>query len=401
MNDMHFDDIKSTFDRYVIPNYPRNSVAFVRGEGSYIWDSEGNRYIDLMPGWGTTTVGYCHPRVVKALQEQAEKLIHVDNTFYTIPQGLAAQAISEHSFGGQCFFCNSGAEAVEAAIKLARLHGDKRDRHDIVTMENSFHGRSLATITATGQNKYHKGYVPLVPGFEYVPFNDIDAVKDAVNDDTCAVMLEPVQGEGGICVADEQYLREVRHLCDEEGILLVLDEVQTGMGRTGEWFGYQNYGIEPDIMTLAKALGGGTAVGAMVARPEVAESLAPGTHASTFGGNPLACAAILGTVEAIEEENLLRTCHERAATITEWMESLQEKYSIIDETRQLGLMVGVELDVPAKGVFEYALENGVRCNCTHKTVVRLLPCMNIPEKVLCEGLDVVEEGIRKAENSEL
>jgi len=346
-------------------------------------------------------VGYCHPRVVKALQKQAEKLIHVDNTFYTIPQGLAAQAISERSFGGQCFFCNSGAEAVEAAIKLARLHGDKKDRHDIVTMENSFHGRSLATITATGQNKYHKGYVPLVPGFEYVPFNDIDAVKDAVNDDTCAVMLEPVQGEGGICVADKQYLREVRHLCDEEGILLVLDEVQTGMGRTGEWFGYQNYGIEPDIMTLAKALGGGTAVGAMVARAEVAESLAPGTHASTFGGNPLACAAILGTVEAIEEENLLRTCHERAATITEWMESLQEKYSIIDETRQLGLMVGVELDVPAKGVFEYALENGVRCNCTHKTVVRLLPCMNIPEEVLCEGLDVVEEGIKKAENSEL
>ena len=400
MDDMHFDDIKSTFDRYVVQNYPRNSIAFVRGEGSYIWDSEGNRYTDLMPGWGTTTVGHCHPRVVKALQEQAAKLIHVDNTFYTVPQGLAAQAISERSFGGKCFFCNSGAEAVEAAIKLARLHGDKQDRHDIITMENSFHGRSLATITATGQNKYHKGYVPLVPGFDYVPFNDLEAIKETIDENTCAVMLEPVQGEGGIYVAEEAYLRELRHLCDEEGILLVLDEVQTGMGRTGEWFGYQNYGIEPDIMTLAKALGGGTAVGAMVARPEVAESLAPGTHASTFGGNPLACAGVLATVEAIEEENMLATCRERAQTIANWTKSLQEKYSTIGEVRQLGLMCGVELTVPAQGVFEYALENGVRCNCTHETVVRLLPAMNIPEDVLVDGLGVVEEGIKKAEKSD-
>ena len=401
MDDMNFDEIISHFDRYVVQNYPRNSVAFVRGEGSYIWDSEGNRYVDLMPGWGTTTVGYCHPRVVKALQEQAAKLIHVDNTFYTVPQGLAAKAISERSFGGKCFFCNSGAEAVEAAIKLARLHGDKRDRHDIITMENSFHGRSLATITATGQHKYHKGYVPLVPGFDYVPFNDIEAIRNAVDEDTCAVMLEPVQGEGGIYVAEEQYLRELRQLCDEEGILLVLDEVQTGMGRTGEWFGYQNYGIEPDIMTLAKALGSGTAVGAMVARPEVAESLAPGTHASTFGGNPLACAAVLATVEAIEEENMLETCRERARLIAQWTRDLQSKFTHIEEVRQLGLMCGVELTGPAKGVFEYALENGVRCNCTHDTVVRMLPSMNIPEDVLRGALEVVEEGIKKAENSEL
>lgn len=401
MEEMHFDRIKQMFDRYVVANYPRNPIAFVRGEGSYVWDSEGHRYIDLMPGWGTTTVGYCHPRVVQAVQRQAEKLIHVDNTFYTAPQGLLARAISERSFGGKTFFCNSGAEAVESAIKLARLHGAEQGRYKIITMENSFHGRTLAAITATGQNKYHKGYVPLLPGFEYVPFNDLDALADAVDQETCAVMLEPVQGEGGIYVAGEGYMRDLRELCSQEGLLLVLDEVQTGMGRTGEWFAYQKYGIEPDIMTLAKALGGGVAIGAMTATPEVAESLAPGTHASTFGGNPLACAAGLATFEAIEEENMLDTCRKRAGVLWDRVADMESKYEVMAEARGMGLMCGLELNRPADELFRWCLDNHVRANCTHENVLRMLPSMNIPEDVLQEGLDVVEEAIRKADNSEL
>jgi acetylornithine/N-succinyldiaminopimelate aminotransferase len=398
---MNFDQIKKLFDDNVIANYARNPVAFVRGDGSYVWDSEGNRYVDLMPGWGTTTIGHCHPKVVSAIREQAAALIHVDNTFYNVPQGLAAEQISKHSFGGRCFMCNSGAEAVEAAIKLARLHGEKKGRFKIITMKNSFHGRTFGAITATGQEKYHKGYLPLLPGFAYVPYNDLDAVHQAVDNETCAVMLEPIQGEGGINVADEDYLRGLRELCDSEDMLLILDEVQTCMGRTGYWFGYQYYGVEPDIMALAKALAGGVAVGAMVARGEVAQSLVPGTHASTFGGNPLACAAVLATFQAIEEENMLDMCRDSSRYVFDRFDALARKCSIIREVRGRGLMVGIELHRPGTAIFDYCLKNLVRINCTHETVLRLLPALNVPREALRDGLDVVEEGIRKAENGEI
>jgi len=398
---MNFDQIKKLFDDNVIGNYARNPVAFLRGDGSYVWDSEGNRYVDLMPGWGTTTIGHCHPKVVSAIREQAAALIHVDNTFYNVPQGLAAEQISKHSFGGRCFMCNSGAEAIEAAIKLARLHGEKKGRFKIITMKNSFHGRTFGAITATGQEKYHKGYLPLLPGFAYVPYNDLDAVHQAVDNETCAVMLEPIQGEGGINVADEDYLRGLRELCDSEDMLLILDEVQTCMGRTGYWFGYQHYGVEPDIMALAKALAGGVAVGAMVARGEVAQSLAPGTHASTFGGNPLACAAVLATFQAIEEENMLDMCRDSSRYVFDRLDALARKCSIIREVRGRGLMVGIELHRPGTAVFDYCLKNLVRINCTHETVLRLLPALNVPREALRRGLDVVEEGIRKAESGEI
>jgi len=394
-----FEQIKKTFCDYVIANYTRNPVAFVRAEGSYIWDSEGNRYIDLMPGWGTTTIGHCHPRVVAAIQRQCADLIHVDNTFYNGPQGLAAEWISTRSFGGRCFFCNSGAEAVEAAIKLARLHGHREGRYKIITMLNSFHGRTFAAITATGQEKYHKGYVPLVPGFVHVPFDDFEALREAVDSETCAVMLEPIQGEGGIYVAGDDYLRRARDLCDREGVLLILDEVQTGMGRTGDWFGYEHYGIEPDIMTLAKALGGGFPVGAIAARAEVAESLVPGTHASTFGGNPLACAAVAAAFEAIEEEGLIESCRETSRHLFARLQEMARRHDIIKEVRGRGLMIGIELHRPGKAVFEFCLRNFVRINCTHETVLRLLPAMNVPHDALEQGLDVVEEGIREAEDS--
>jgi len=398
---MNRTEVKQLFERYVIANYARNPVVFARGEGSCVWDSEGNRYVDLMPGWGTTSIGHCHPKVVRAIQRQAEQLIHVDNTFYTVQQGLLAQKISERAFGGKCFFCNSGAEAVEAAIKLARLHCQHSGRYKIITMENSFHGRTLAAITATGQSKYHKGYLPLMPGFIHVPFNDLDAVRRAADEETCAIMLEPIQGEGGINVAGQQYMRGLREFCDDRQMLLILDEVQTGVGRTGEWFGYQHYGIVPDIMTLAKALGGGVAIGAMTARTEVAESLVPGTHASTFGGNPLACAAALAVFDAIEEEHLLDACRDSGRYLFGRLKEMVAKYNVIKEVRGLGLMCGVELHRAGNGVFRYCLENRVRVNCTHETVLRLLPAMNIPRDVLDEGLEVLEDGIAKLDTSEL
>ena len=399
--ELNTSQIKGLFERHVIGNYSRNPVAFVRGQGSFVWDAEGNRYIDLMPGWGTTTIGHCHPVVVEAIQRQAARLIHVDNTFYSVPQGLLAQKIGEHSFGGKCFFCNSGAESVEGAIKLARLHAQHSGRYKMITMDNSFHGRTLAAITATGQRKYHKGYLPLVPGFTYVPFNDLEAVEQAADDQTCAVMLEPVQGEGGVNVADHEYLRSLREFCDERGLLLILDEVQTCMGRTGEWFAYQHYGIQPDIMAISKALGGGVATGALVASREVAESLTPGTHASTFGGNPLACAAALAAFDVIEQENLLAACRRLSEHLFGRLREMAASYRIIKEVRGLGLMCGVELHRPGNPVFQYCLKRHVRINCTHETVLRLLPAMNVPRDVLDEGLGVLEEAIAKADRSEI
>jgi len=401
MSHMTFDEIKKLFDKNVIGNYSRMPAAFVRGEGSHLWDSEGNRYVDLMPGWGTTLLGHCHPKVVTAVQRQAAMLIHVDNTFYTEPQGQLAQKIAEHSFGGgKCFFCNSGAEAIEAAIKLARIHNEPVGRYKIITMRGSFHGRTMGAVTATGQEVYHRG-TPLLPGFSYVPLNDLDAVKEAADDQTCAVILEPIQGEGGVRVADEEFMLGLRSFCDENGILLIADEVQTGVGRTGDWFGYQHYGVEPDIMTLAKALGSGVAIGAMVAKAEVAQDLVPGTHASTFGGNPLACAAALATFKVIEAEGLLEVCRGTSDHIFGRLRDMAAHFSIIEEVRGRGLMIGIELNRPGAPIFEYCLDHRVRLNCTQKTVVRLLPAMNVPRDVLDEGLDVLEEAFRKAEGGEI
>jgi len=398
---MNFEQIKQKFEQFVIANYTRNPVAFVRGEGSYVWDSEGNRYVDLMPGWGTTTIGHCHPRVVEAIRRQCGELIHVDNTFYNVPQGLVAEKLSTHSFGGKVFMCNSGTEAVEGAIKLARLWGSEQGRYKIVTMQNSFHGRTLAAITATGQDKYHKGYLPLVPGFSYAPYNDLDAVRGLVDGETCAVMLEPIQGEGGINVAQDAFLKGVRELCDREGLLLILDEVQTCMGRTGDWFGYEHYGVEPDIMAMAKALAGGFPIGAFTANNAVAESLKPGTHASTFGGSPIACAASVATFQAIEQEGMLALCRESSDYALARLRKLAGECSIVREVRGRGMMIGVELDRPGSGVFDYCLKNFVRVNCTHETVLRLLPAMNVPREALDQGLNVLEAGIRKLQNGEL
>src|SRR5437588_9760089 len=331
------------FQQYVIANYTRYPVCLVRSEGSYVWDAEGNRYLDLFPGWGCDLLGHCPPRVVEAVREQVGQLIHVPNTWYTEPQGLLAQALSERSgIAGQCFFCNSGTEAIEAAIKLARLTG-KPGRYKIVSMLNSFHGRTLGALSATGQPKYHQGVEPLLAGFAYAPFGDLDAAAMLIDNETCAILLEPIQGEGGINLPPAGYLEGLRELADRHKLLLIFDEVQAGMGRTGKWFGHQHWPVKPDAMTLAKALAGGLAMGGLVARPEFAEKLRPGTHAATFGGNPIACRAALATIETIEQDGLLARALQIGAGFRKRLEALQSRCPWIRDIRIRGPMIGVEL----------------------------------------------------------
>ncbi len=378
------------FRQYVIGNYTRYPVCLVRGEGSIVWDAEGNRYLDFFPGWGCGLIGHCPPRVVEAVREQVGQLIHVPNTWYTEPQGQLAQALSERTtFQGKCFFCNSGTEANEAAIKLARLYG--QGRYKIVTMHHSFHGRTMGSLSATAQPKYHAGMGPMLPGFTYVPHGDLDAVAQRIDSETCAIMVEPIQGEGGVRLPPAGYLEGLRELCDRHGLLLILDEVQTGMGRTGKWYAHQHWNITPDIVTLAKAVAGGVALGGLIARPQVADYLKPGTHAATFGGNPIACRAALATIETIEQEGLL----ERATLIGERfrarLEALKERCSLIEQIRILGAMIGVQLTIEGAPIVQKCLERGLLINCTHQTVLRFLPALNLTDEQIDEGCDILDE----------
>lgn len=381
------------FNQYVIPNYKRYPISLVRGEGSYVWDAEGKRYLDLFPGWGCNILGYSPPQVVRALQEQAAELIHVPNTWYTETQGEFAEALCTRSFG-KAFFCNSGAEAIEGAIKLARLHAGE-GRFKIITFENSFHGRTLGALTATAQPKYHEGVGPLVAGFRYAPWNDLDAVAELIDPQTCAILIEPVQGEGGINVASSEFLAGLRELADRNKCLLIFDEVQTCMGRTGSWFAYQQTGVQPDIMTLAKGLAGGVACGALIARDEVAPSLRPGTHASTFGGNSLAMAAGVATVRTIEEEQLIDNCRAMSDRFRSHFERLQAELPIIRELRIRGLMIGIDLTVAATPVVGRCMERGLLVNATHDTVVRLLPPINVTAEQVDAGCAILAEVLQE------
>ena len=387
-------EIMSLCDRYMIANYARKPVALVRGEGAYIWDADGKRYLDLFPGWACDGIGHCHPRVVEAIQRQAGILIHVANNYYMEPQVILAQQLSERSFGGKCFLCNSGAEANESAIKLARLANADQGRYKVVTMRNSFHGRTLATVAATGQEKYHKGLGPLTPGFAHVDLNDVGQLKAAVDDETCAVMLEPIQGEGGINISTPEYMQAVRQLCDDRGMAMILDEVQTGMGRTGQWFGYQHYDVVPDVITLAKALAGGVAMGAIVAKSDLAAAMVPGTHASTFGGNPLACAAATATIEAIDDEGLLDNARAMGDYARAKLGEAAQQLPAIKEVRNVGLMIGVELNVPGGDIAIECMHRGLLANCTHDTVIRLMPPMVVTKEHLDEGIQILAGVIR-------
>jgi predicted acetylornithine/succinylornithine family transaminase len=381
------------FEKYVVPNYARYPVSLVRGEGSWIWDSEGNRYLDFFPGWGCNLLGHCPAAVVEAVRDQVGRLIHVPNTWHTDVQGLWAKALSERSFGGQAFFCNSGAEANEAAIKLARLHTPKQ-KYKIITFEGSFHGRTLGALSATAQPKYHEGLGPLVAGFVYAPYGDLEAVARLIDAETAAIMIEPVQGEGGVVIPPDGFLAGLRKLCDEHGLLLIFDEVQTGCGRTGNWFGYQHFGVIPDVMTLAKAICGGLAGGAMLARPEIARSLRPGMHASTFGGNAIAARAGIAAIEMIEREHLLENARKLAACFQARLEQLRQECEVIRAVRVLGLMIGVELSIEGAATVRACMERKLLVNCTHGTVIRLLPAMNLTEEQLHEGCDILAEVLK-------
>jgi acetylornithine/N-succinyldiaminopimelate aminotransferase len=381
------------FAKYVVPNYTRFPVAIERGEGSYVWDDQGRRYLDFFPGWGCNLLGHCPPAVVEAVKDQVARLIHVPNTWHTEVQGRWAQLLSERSFGGKVFFCNSGAEANEAAIKLARLHSNSK-RYKIITFRGGFHGRTYGATSATAQPKYHEGIGPLLAGFLYAPFGDLDAVAKLIDDETCAILIEPVQGEGGIRIAPDGFLPGLRALADEHDLLLMFDEVQSGCGRTGEWFAYQNFGATPDVMTLAKSLCGGIAGAALVTTPEIAPSLRPGMHAATFGGNPIAARAGIATIEAIEEEGLLARATELGEHFRRRLQPLVDELAIVEELRVCGLMIGLELGVEGGPIVQQCLERGLLINATQQTVLRFLPAMTLSDEQLDEGCDILADVLR-------
>ncbi|HZV46716.1 MAG TPA: acetylornithine transaminase [Thermodesulfovibrionales bacterium] len=390
-------EVKKFFDessRYIMNTYTRYPVVLRKGRGMKVWSSDGKEYLDFVGGVAVNILGHCHPRVVVAIQKQAQRLIHVSNYYYIEPQIKLAKLLVEHSFADKVFFCNSGAEAIEAAIKLARKYAKEQvhpNRFEIIAAKNSFHGRTLAAITASGQEKFQKGFEPLVPGFKHVPFNDIRAMREAITEETCAILLEPIQGEGGVRVADPNYLKEVRDLCNEQNILLILDEVQTGMGRTGKLFAHEHFGITPDIMAIAKGLGGGVPIGAMLATDKVASGFQPGNHASTFGGNPLVCAAGVATLETILEDGfILDQCNRMSAYFIGRLELLRTKFpALVKEVRGRGLLLGMELTTEGDPIVRACLEKGFLINCAAGTVLRFIPPLIVQRKDIDQLVDAL------------
>jgi acetylornithine/N-succinyldiaminopimelate aminotransferase len=384
------DKVVGLYDKYIMTTYKRVPFCLERARGAKVWDIDGKAYLDFFPGWAVSGIGHCHPMVSSAVAKQAKKLIHVSNNYYSQLQGLLAKKIIEESFKGKVFFANSGAEANEAAVKLARRYGHDKGRYQVITMLKSFHGRTLGMIAATGQDKVKKGFEPIPEGFVHIPFNDIEALKEAITDKTAAVMFEPIQCEGGINVATGEYMKEVRKLCDEKDILMILDEVQTGMGRTGEMFCFKNYGVTPDVMTLAKAIGGGVPIGVCVASEKFQDVLTPGTHASTFGGSPLVSAAALAVFEAIKKEKLLQNTKRMGAYLTKKLEALKKKYHFIKEIRSMGLVIGVELSVDGESVYSKCLEEGLLINCTQDNILRIMPPMTVTRLEIDKAIKILD-----------
>ena len=375
-------------DKYVASTYRRFPIAITRGEGARVFDADSKSYLDFVAGLAVTNLGHCHPKVVEALRAQAGELFHVSNLYHIAPQAELAGLLCENSFADKVFFANSGSEAIEAAIKLARMYFSSKGtpRASIISMEKSFHGRTFAALAATAQKKVQKGFEPHLQEFTYVPFGDVEAVRNAIGPNTAAVLLEPVQGEGGVNIAPGLFLKDLKALLKEAGVLLIYDEVQVGMGRTGKLFAYEHYGVTPDIMTLAKGLANGMPIGAMLATDEVAGAFTPGTHASTFGGNPLSTAAGVATVRAMLDEGVLENSVKIGAYLLEKLNALKERYGFIKEIRAMGLIVGMEIDMPGAPIVESALERGLLINCTADTVLRFLPPLII-------GTDDVDEMI--------
>lgn len=373
----------NTADQVMAKTYNRFPIVLTKGQGCRLWDAEGREYIDFVSGIAVCNLGHAHPKVSEALSKQADVLLHVSNLYYTEPQIELANRLTQNSFADRVFFCNSGAEANEAAIKLARKYvkdkGEK-ERYRIITMEKSFHGRTMATLSATGQDKIKKGFEPVLEGFDHIPFNDIDALRKSIGPSTCAVLLEPIQGEGGVRCPDPDYLKTVKRLCDETGILLIFDEIQTGMGRTGKLFAYEHFGIEPDIMTLAKALANGLPIGAMLAREDVAESFGPGAHASTFGGTPIVTAASAQVIKVLLEENVIRHGEEMGAYFKEKLSGLKAGHESIVDVRGMGLLLGMKLKIEGDAIVNSCMEKGFLINCIQGNILRFIPPLIIEKE---------------------
>lgn len=390
-------------DALVAKTYARFPVVLERGQGCTVWDTDGKAYTDFVAGIAVCNLGHAHPGVAAAVYEQASKLVHVSNLYYTLPQAGIASGLIENSFADRIFFCNSGAEANEAAIKLARKHfRDKEvpDRYRIVTMEKSFHGRTMATLSATGQDKIRKGFDPVLDGFDFVPFNDIEALRAKVDTGTCAVLIEPIQGEGGVNCPDSGYLQEVRRICDESGALLIFDEIQTGMGRTGTLFAYQYDGVEPDIMTLAKALANGLPMGAMLAKESVADAFGPGSHATTFGATPLVTAAATEVLRVLTGEGVLDNCREVGAFFKEQLIALKKRHSLITDVRGRGLIWGVELRTDGEAIVKECLAKGFLINCIQGTVLRFVPPLIITREQVTSLVECLDEIMQTIEGDE-
>lgn len=385
-------------ERYIAHTYARYPIVLIKGKGTRVWDLEGKEYLDFVSGLAVCNLGHCHPKVVRALQDQAEKLIHVSNFYYIEPQIQLASLLCKHSFADKVFFCNSGAEANEGALKLARKYAKEKmgkDRYEIITMDRSFHGRTLATLTATAQEKFHKGYEPLMPGFKYVPYNDIQAVEKAIGLKTCAIMLEPIQGEGGVNCPSKGYLKALREICNERGLLLIFDEVQVGMGRTGKLFAYEHEGVEPDLLTLAKSLAGGVPIGALLIREGVADSFTPGDHASTFGGNPLVTAAGVAALTAIIEEGMLENCQKMGDYFLLRLKEIESRFpSLIKEVRGKGLILGVELRMEGGFLVKEMMQRGILINCTMGNVLRFLPPLIVTKEEIDQVINTLAELLR-------
>jgi acetylornithine aminotransferase len=370
-------------DQVIAKTYKRFPIVIAKGKGCALWDTDGKKYTDFVAGIAVCNLGHAHPGVSKALCVQADTLFHVSNLYYTIPQVDLAYWLTENSFADRVFFCNSGAEANEAAIKLARKYFKEKGesgRYRIISMEHSFHGRTMATLSATGQDKIKQGFEPVLEGFDYVPFNDISTLRRKIDLSTCAVLVEPIQGEGGVRCPDSEYLKAVRQTCDETGILLIFDEIQTGMGRTGKLFAYEHFGIAPDIMTLAKALANGLPIGAMLAREEVAHAFGPGSHASTFGGTPVVTAASLEVVRVLSEENIIDHCKKTGDYFKERLAWLKNRHELIEDVRGMGLLLGMKLKIEGDQIVASCMEKGFLINCIQGNILRFIPPLIIEKE---------------------
>jgi predicted acetylornithine/succinylornithine family transaminase len=396
-------DVEKFFEdanNYILNTYKRYPIVLRKGRGMKVWSSDGKEYLDFVAGVAVNVLGHCHPRVVVALQKQSQRLIHVSNYYYIEPQIKLAKLLVENSFADKVFFCNSGAEAIEAAIKLARKYSKEyvdSKRYEIITALNSFHGRTFGALTATGQERFHKGFEPLVPGFKYVPYNDINELKSAISNITCAILLEPIQGEGGVRVPDDDYLKKVRELCDLNDLILIFDEVQTGMGRTGKLFAYEHYGIVPDILTIAKGLGGGVPIGAMLTTDKFAKGFVPGNHATTFGGNPLVCASAVATIETLLEDGfLLDHCRRMSEYFFEGLNELRNMFPhLIKDVRGKGLLIGMELTIGGEDIVLGCMEKGILINCTSGNVLRFIPPLIVQKKDIDRLIIVLKELFQK------